>query len=687
MSDGVPSSLNPAQLEATSLLDGAVLVVAGAGTGKTRVIEERTARLLERGVPPEQVLLMTFTRKAAAEMLERAAARHPLARRVDGGTFHHVAYRIVARQFRALGLARPPTVIDTDDAANAVAAVVQRLGLQRDRRNRLPRKGALQAAFSRATNLRVPLAEVVGRDLPDFADEVETLRKVRRAWAAYKLERGYVDYDDVLVMAAKLLEMPDVRARVAAAWNYVLVDEYQDVNAWQADLALRLAEPHGNLMVVGDPKQSIYAFRGARFDKIVGFADEVAGARVVHLTDNYRSTQAILDVANAVMAQMTGAPGRPLRAALRPQGERPILRVVEDERAVADLVADALQDRLGDPGALGGHAVLVRNAYQSVPLQGELLRRKIPFAVYGGLRFTEAAHVKDVLAALRVLHNGFDELAWLRLLQLLDGVGETTAARWFADFSDPDALAATGEDEPLARAGKRVEHVAAPKLRPALSGLVAALARAGDADSVAAAYDQVVAWYLPVLARRYPNEPHRPQDLTFFRIVAERYADLTSLLADLALDPETTRQAVAAGAPEATEGLRPVTISTIHSAKGLEWDVVTLVGVDDRTLPSPWAVRRAADDAGAADGRGDAELEEEKRLLYVAVTRARERLEVVHALFGRQGLQRLSRFLEEPGVQAAFEVTTAPRATFADERGPRVDRGGLLAALAGDDAE
>lgn len=679
MSDAAPHMLNDAQRAAAERLDGPLLVVAGAGTGKTRVIEERTARLLERGVAPERVLLMTFTRKAAAEMLERAALRHPLARRVDGGTFHHVAFRIVARNFRALGLRAPPTIIDTDDAANAVAAVVQRLGLQRDRRRRLPRKGALQAAFSRATNLRAPLSDVVARDLPDFADEVETLQRVRRAWAAYKLERGYVDYDDVLVMAAKLLALPDVRERVAAAWSYVLVDEYQDVNAWQADIATALAAPHGNLMVVGDPKQSIYGFRGARHEKIVGFADDVPGTAVVHLTDNYRSTQAILDVANAVMAQMESRIDRPLRAAARPAGERPRLRVVEDERAVADLVADALQERLGDPGALGGHAVLVRNAYLSVPLQGELLRRKIPFAVFGGLRFTEAAHVKDLLAGLRVLHNGFDELAWLRLLQLLDGVGETTAARLFADFSDPDALAATGDGGPLARARRRGDQAASGKARAALQELLGAFDRAERAASVAESYDHLLAWYLPVLARRHPNEPYRQQDLAFFRVVVERYADLGSLLADLALDPETTRQAVNAGAPDAAEGLRPVTISTMHSAKGLEWDHVVLLGVDDRTLPSPWAVRRAARDGD------EGELEEEKRLLYVAVTRARERLEVVHALFGRQGLQRLSRFLEDPGVQATLDVTTSPRASFAGEGGPTLDRGGLLAALAGDE--
>lgn len=679
MSTAAPQALNDAQRAAAELLDGPLLVVAGAGTGKTRVIEERTARLLERGVAPEQVLLMTFTRKAAAEMLERAALRHPLARRVDGGTFHHIAYRIVARHFRALGLARPPTVIDTDDAANAVAAVIQRMGLQRDRRARLPRKAALQTAFSRAINLRVPLAEVVARDLPDFADEVETLQRVRRAWVAYKLERGYVDYDDVLVMAAKLLGLNDVRDRVGAAWRYVLIDEYQDVNAWQADIAMALAAPHGNLMVVGDPKQSIYGFRGARHEKIVGFADELPGAAVVHLTDNYRSTQAILDVANAVMAQMDGRLDRPLRAAAKPAGERPQLRVLEDERAVADAVADLLQERLGDPGALGGHAVLVRNAYLSVPLQGELLRRKIPFSVFGGMRFTEAAHVKDVLAALRILHNGFDELAWLRLLQLLEGVGETTAARLFADFSDPDALAATGDAGPLARARRRADQAATGKARAALHELLAAFDRAEQAASVAEGYDHILAWYLPVLARRHPSEAYRKQDLAFFRIVVERYADLASLLADLALDPETTRQAVTAGAPEAAEGLRPVTISTMHSAKGLEWDHVVIVGVDDRTLPSPWAVRRAARDGD------EGELEEEKRLLYVAVTRARERLEFVHALFGRQGMQRLSRFLEDPGVQATLEISTAPRAAVSDARGPRLDRGGLLAALAGDE--
>jgi DNA helicase II / ATP-dependent DNA helicase PcrA len=669
-----PTPLNAAQREAVARVEGRLLVLAGAGTGKTRVIEERTAALLARGVEPQQILLMTFTRKAASEMLARAAGRHPLARRVDGGTFHHVAYRIVARHFGALGFPRAPTMIDGDDAANAIAAVIERLGVGRDKRARLPKKDALQAAFSRATNLRVPLEEVVARDLPEFHERLPVLQQVRRAWVDYKLARGYVDFDDVMVMAVKLLEQAELRARIACPWRFVLVDEYQDVNAWQAAMAELIAAPHGNLMVVGDPKQSIYGFRGARYEKIAGFANGAAATHVVHLTDNYRSTQAILDVANAVMRQMRSTIDRELRAAAQPPGPRPTLQVVEDARGAADLVADLVQERLADPGALGGHAVLVRNTYQSVPLQGELLRRKIPFVVYGGLRFTEAAHIKDVLAGLRVVHNPTDELAWLRLLQLLAGVGPTTAARLFADFS-----ASEGEGDPLERAQRLGPARIGAKGREGFVALLGTLLAARDTAAPLGAYDRLVGWYRGVMQARYPGEGYREQDLSFFRIVVERYADLQTLLADLTLDPDVTRQASGGGPSEVTEGLRPLTISTIHSAKGLEWDHVLLLGLDDQTLPSPWAVKRQQVDGG------ENELEEEKRLLYVAITRARRQLDIVHTLFGRHALQRLSRFLDHPSVQGLLEVRSDPHSAPAPEGGGRIDRDDLLAALAGED--
>jgi DNA helicase II / ATP-dependent DNA helicase PcrA len=506
----------------------------------------------------------------------------------------------VARNFRALGLARPPTIIDTDDAANAIAAVIQRLGLQRDRRRRLPRKGALQAAFSRATNLRVPLAEVVRatcRTSPSRWRRCSTgaprLGGLQARARLRRLRRRAGDGRE----AARRAE---VRERIAAAWRYVLVDEYQDVNAWQADIALRLAAPHGNLMVVGDPKQSIYAFRGARYEKIVGFADEVPGARVVHLTDNYRSTQAILDVANAVMGLMEA---NSIARCVRPRARRVSGRCCASSRTSGRWpTSSPTRCRIASvtPAPSAGTRSWFATPTRACRSRASCCDARSPSrvrrpALHGGRPRQGRAR------RLRILHNGFDELAWLRMLQLLDGVGETTAARWFADFSDPDALAATGEAAPSSARRARVDQAGGKGARR-LADLLAALVGPA-ATSVAAAYDHVVAWYLPGPRAALPERAHRHQDLAFFRIVVERAPDLASLLADLALDPETTRQAVAAGRPEATEGLRPLTISTIHSAKGLEWDFVVLVGVDDRTLPSPWAVRRAAERATRPSSR------------------------------------------------------------------------------------
>lgn len=675
--------LNPNQQAAVAHLTGRLLVVAGAGTGKTRVIEARTAHLLDAGVPPEQILLLTFTRKAAREMLERAAKQHPLAHRVDGGTFHHLAYRIVARHHAALGFERPPSVIDADDAANAIAATIARLGLAGPKNDRLPRARALYAAFSRATNTRAALSDVLAQDLPQWLERAEQLQRVRREWARYKLERGYVDYDDLLVLAARALENANLQRTIANKWQHVMVDEYQDVNAWQASMTDALA-PHHNLMVVGDPRQSIYGFRGAQFEKIHRFADaSAAPTRTIELTDNYRSNQPILNLANAVMAQMDDTHYTPLRAAADGHHDAsvasPTLVVVEDDRDAAERIADTMVEAIQEPGALGGRAVLVRNAYQSVPLQGELLRRRIPFAVYGGMRFTETAHVKDVLAALRVVHNPFDELAWMRLLQLLPGIGETTAARIFADLADPEALAVTQAADPIVRAQQRAQQVVPKAARETFLGLMAALTRAQGLPPIQA-FDAALAWYQPLLEARYPGERYRLQDLQFMRVVVERYAALDELLADLALDPDATRQAGEGESPT-PEGLTPLTISTIHSAKGLEWDRVVLLGVDDRTLPSAHALRRA-------NQEGDTrELEEEKRLLYVAITRARRELTLMHVLFTRQGLGRLSRFLHDERAAAVLQHEGGEEREVRAEAGTHrrsISRDDLLDALAGD---
>ena len=672
--------LNRAQLEAATALEGPLLVVAGAGTGKTRVIEARTARLLRAGVPPERILLLTFTRKAAREMLRRTARHHPSAANVDGGTFHAVAFMLIARYHQALGLPRPPTVLDEDDAASAIAVVVQRLGYTKDKRRRLPRSVSLAAVFSRSTNLQSPLAEVVAESLPDFVDELERMQKVRAAYVDYKLERAYVDYDDLLVMLRALLRAPELRCTIASRWSYLLVDEYQDVNAIQAEITLALAEPHGNVMVVGDPKQSIYAFRGARFEKIHDFAQQVPAARVVYLTDNYRSSQAILDTVNAVMRSMRSPLAKPLASAVDPAGETPALRLMRDDEAVAQHVADVLQEQLDGPDGLRGIGVLYRSAYLSLPLQGELVRRRIPFQVFGGRRITELAHVRDVLAYLRLLHDPYDELAWMRVLKLLPGVGAVTAAAMFRDFTDRDALDATGEADPLVRAGNRAARFGGTRASEAIRSLTDLFSGVRQAASLLDTYDRVVAAYAPLMQKRFDNARVRRADLEYFRIVVAGYDELEQLLADLALDPELGRK-VEEGAAEAGEGIAPVTLSTIHSAKGLEWEHVFVIGVSDGELPSRHALRAHDVDAAAAA------LEEERRLLYVALTRAKRRLDVVHAVYGQRGMLDVSRFLREPRVMASFRLVDGSRMPGRDEEAApnAIDRAALAAQLRGDD--
>lgn len=674
--------LNPDQRAAAEATEGALLVVAGAGTGKTRVIEARTAMLLERGVPPERILLMTFTRKAAQEMLLRAAMRHPLAAKVDGGTFHGVAYRIVSRYHQVLGLPRAPTIIDEDDAANAIASVIARHGLDQDKERRLPKKTAMAQLFSRATNLGRPLREVVEAQLPDFADVSDRMQAVRKAYIHYKWERAYVDYDDLLVLTAQLLSKPDLARRVASSWDYLLVDEYQDVNTWQAEIAIGLAREHGNLMVVGDPRQSIYAFRGARVGKIQAFTGDLPGAQVVHLTENYRSSQAILDAANAVMQLMEDEGSRrPLQAHAARQGEKPWLRVFPDAQEVARHVADTVQPHLDDPAGLSGFAVLYRNGFQGIPLQGELLRRKIPFRVFGGRRFTELAHVKDTLAYLRVLHNPFDELAWLRLLQLLPGLGPAKSARLFADAADPEALATTGEAGPVERALNRHRHHLKGETAEAAEGLLLALKAAAAKGSVLEAYDAVLGHYEAVLQRTYDQVASRRADLLFFRVVVSAYEGapqrgLGTLLSDLTLEPEALRKSEARPA-EGDEGIKRLTLSTIHSAKGLEWDHVFIVGMEDGQLPSRKALRST---------EGGDELEEEKRLLYVALTRARDRLEVNHALYSQFAMNEVSRFLADERVAATFETVVAGSTVVVrPETTGRLDVQDVLAVLAGED--
>lgn len=649
------TGLNTEQLRAVHAPDGPLLVIACAGSGKTRVLTHRVMHLIDRGVPPERILLLTFTRRAAREMIERAAQVHPEAHRVEGGTFHSFALRMVQTYHRELGLTRRPTVIDPDDAETIIATVTDEL--EYDQTNgRLPSKAALQELFSLATNRDLALeAALEEMGMPQFLEVMDEIKRIRVEFAKYKLSNAYVDFDDLLLLLRALLNSETLASRIRRRYDHVLIDEFQDTNHIQGQIALALAKDHNNLMVVGDDAQGIYSWRGARIRNILEFPKQFDNARVINLEDNYRSTQAILDTANAVLAGMRDAYSKSMRAAARGAGEKPRLHVFLNPSAEAAFIADRLQEDIDAGKSLSDTAVLYRAGAISYPLQAELTRRKIPFVVHGGSKLTDAQHVKDVLAYLRVLHNPEDELAWIRLLQLLPRIGPKTARRIFLTITNANATGMAlleAPPNPFVRlADLQRALTAKDAYREALGALVSALDAAAEQDRPVHAYDHVLKHYATLMPERFKNPERRMQDLDFLRTLVSGYSSTQALLDDLTLDPIEAKKE--ARPPGAEWDIEPVVLSTIHSAKGLEWSNVYLIGVNDGVLPSHRALRGLGE-----DGTSEA-LEEEKRLLYVAITRAMHRLDVCFSFLSHlprgQIMHDLSRFLSAESVAATLE--------------------------------
>jgi DNA helicase-2/ATP-dependent DNA helicase PcrA len=626
------AALDPQQLAAATAPPGPTLVVAGAGTGKTRTLVYRVAYLVETGTPPEGIALLTFTRRAAAEMLGRAArlldGRCELVR---GGTFHAFCLGVLRQHAGRLGLPAAFTLLDTADAADVVDLLRTQGGHDAAQR-RFPRKGTIQALLSASVNRGLPLAEVVETTAPQFVAHTEAIAEIARAFAAYKREAGLVDYDDLLALTAELFrDHPDVEASVAGGLRHVLVDEYQDVNGLQAEVVARLASVHGNVTAVGDDAQAIYGFRGSDVAHILGFADRYPGARVLKLERNYRSTQPILDLANHVL-QGVGYDKRLVAERGAGAGDLPALVRAPDDvfeaRFVAQVVLDAREDGL----SLGRIGVLFRSGPSSFALEAELQRRGVPFVKRGGLKLAEAAHVRDVVAHLRAAENPADAVAWTRCLKLVEGVGPQASRAllpWVAE--------AVATDRIDADAMPPLRSAAAASGALALARLVAALREDEAAGAtVEAQTDRLLAFYRPTLDRVYPDDADvRAADLDAFAALAAGAPSRRQFLEGLALDPLdlTAGPAEGAFADEA-----PLVLSTIHSAKGLEFDTVFLIHALDGVLPSLYAVKSAA------------ETDEERRLLYVALTRAETSLYVsyplVHRRRGQGGvLTEPSRFL------------------------------------------
>ena len=640
--------LNDEQRQAVEHADGPLLVVAGAGSGKTWTLACRVAHLVDRGVPPERILLLTFTRRAAREMLSRAEALtgdRGLGR-VWGGTFHATANRLLRSHGRALGLPPDFTVLDRADTADLMDLIRGELQLGEGER-RFPRKETLADVYSRTVNAGTKLAEVLEREYPWCAEELEGIRAIFERYTERKRGTNALDYDDLLLFWHALARHPAAGPAIAAGFDHVLVDEYQDTNALQADILAALKPDGAGLMVVGDDAQAIYAFRSATVRNILEFPERFPGTTVIKLERNYRSTRPILDATNAVIALSPQRHEKTLWTE-REGGALPLLLTCVDERDQADAVCRSILEHRERGTPLKEQAVLFRAGHHSDVLEVELTRRNIPFVKYGGLKFLESAHVKDALAVLRIADNPRDEVSWFRVLKLLDRVGPAGARRVMG------AIGLLAPGDPMTRFIQQAIAVPAPA-RVELDGLRALFGDLGDDVPPATQVERVRRFLEPLLRRRYDDAEPRLRDLEQLEQLAAGFPTRERFVTDLTLDPPVSTSDLA-GPPHLDEDY--VVLSTIHSAKGGEWDVVHVIHAADGMIPSDMAA-------------GDAEqIEEERRLFYVALTRARDELLVTFPLRyhrSNRGLEdrhwyaQLTRFLPQE-VRARFEATT----TFGD---------------------
>ena len=605
------STLNPAQLEAVTAPDGPVLVIAGAGSGKTRTIVHRLAWLAEQGVPASDMLLLTFTRKASREMLLRATDLLGYSiGGVHGGTFHSFAFSVL-RQYRPAWAEGPVTVMDSADSASAIQQCKERLKVGKGDRS-FPKTQTIIGLLSKARNKEISIGDVLQRDAQHLLPHADALESIGEAYRGYRRQHGLLDYDDLLFELEDLLKGDPEAGREGLAerfrerYRYIMVDEYQDTNRVQARLVRLLAGEAGNVMAVGDGAQSIYAFRGADVRNILDFPKLFPGTRVIRLEENYRSTQPVLDVANAVLAPASEGFRKNLFTTKENTPKTPRVRLVRpmSDLTQANVVAARVEELL-DRYQAKEIAVLFRAGYQSYHLEVALSKRGIKFRKYGGLRYAEAVHVKDVVAFVRLAINPLDMPSFERVAGLSKGVGTKTAEKIYH-------VAAQGDFDALRKACTKY---------PDLWSDMLLLDKLREHNlTPAALIEMVIEHYTPRLQAIFPDDwPRRQQGLSELAHIASAYTDLEQFVADLSLEtPEDD-------ADEFDEAGR-VVLSTIHSSKGLEWDAVILLDLVEDRFPSRHALVRPED------------FEEERRLMYVACTRAREDLElfVPATLYSRQ---------------------------------------------------
>ncbi len=593
-------TLNPAQYAAVTHGDGPVLVIAGAGSGKTRTLIFRVACLIERGVAPESIMLLTFTRRSAQEMLYRAARlTDQSCQRVIGGTFHATANMLIRQHGHHLGFPQGFTIIDRGDAEGIINLIKSSLGLA-GAGKKFPGKRVIMNLISGAVNKSRPLEELVFENCTHLSEFISDFNKIKDHYNQFKIDHALMDYDDLLVNWQRLLgESDQAGSEICNRFHHILVDEYQDTNLIQAEIVRLLCKNHNNVMVVGDDAQSIYSFRGANFYNIMSFPDQFPGTTVIKLEQNYRSTQPILNLTNNIISQAQEKFTKSLFTKIE-GGITPELFSGISEAAEARFVVETIKKLLATGTPKQEIAVLFRSGFHSYKLEMELGSHGLDFEKRGGLKLTESAHTKDALSFLRIMVNPWDNISWNRILLHLDKVGPKTAQKIIAAISESDnPVNALNDYQP------------SPTWRQGFTKLLELFIKLQtDALTPAAQFDLIMEYYQPILERiHYDDYPKRNKELDHIRSLIGGYSDLQSFIDDTTLNPPELTAADQDTIPE-----NNIILSTIHSGKGLEWDVVFVISLAEGRFPHQNTLL------------GSEQWEEERRLLYVAATRAKKQL-------------------------------------------------------------
>lgn len=620
------NELNPAQYEAASAVDGAYLVIAGAGSGKTRTLVYRVARLTELGYDPQSILLLTFTRKAAKEMMDRASILlDNRCSKVNGGTFHSFANITLRKYAKAINLDPGFTILDQGDSEDVINLIRAQLNLAKLKK-RFPNKQTIFKVFSLAVNTEKKIEIILEEEYPHYAEYTDIFLEMKKIYDGYKRKNNLLDYDDLLLyLRTFLLDFGPAAKSMLSKINFVMVDEYQDTNKIQSDIIKGLVQLRNNIMVVGDDSQSIYSFRGANFKNIMDFPTLFSNVKIITLEENYRSSQEILDFSNYIIERAIEKFPKHLFSR-KSGGELPGIISAANENMQSRFIVERILDLREEGVPLNDIAVLFRSSYFSFDLEIELNKANIPFIKFGGMKFIEAAHVKDMLAFLRIAVNPADYVSWYRVLLLHEGIGPKKAQMIMDDVA-AGKLSIKREPE------KSVD----PKFGDKLFNLFKTLHEIHTKHQLPADKAELVfQYYEPIFRENYDDFNKRKKDIEMFLNIAENYRSMDSFLSDMALDPPQDSVVDIEATDKEKEYL---TLSTIHSAKGLEWHTVFIIHALEGFFPSSQSFQ-------SVDS-----LEEERRLMYVASTRAKNYLYVSYPMqiFDRQSgitFAKPSRFIE-----------------------------------------